>query len=116
VANKAVTAASVVAKESRAYGIACSDNTSYQCSVRVADPRAVIWADPATVSLGGRTTIFWNAQDVESCSVAGPSFSETGLYGGASTVGINTASTFTINCKGLDGEVISEKVIVDFSL
>lgn len=69
-------------------------------------PRAEIWAVPIAVPIGSRTSIFWNTRGVESCLVKSPdgSFSETSLSGGASTVPITTATTFTISCIALDGE------------
>jgi len=100
------------------YGIVCSDGFESFCSVQVVDPRLVIWADPATVVLGSRTTIFWNTEDVlkGSCSVKGPSFSERGEFGGASTVPINTASTFSLTCTGGDGVTTTAEVLVDLAI
>ena len=55
---------------------------------------------PATVPLGARTTIFWNTENVTNCTETSPdgSFSQTSLSGGAATVPLTEATTFTISC------------------
>ena len=62
--------------------------------------RVDIWAVPSTVPLGARTTIFWNTENVTNCTETSPdgSFSQTSLSGGAATVPLTEATTFTISC------------------
>ena len=63
-------------------------------------PRVDIWAVPPTVPLGARTTIFWNTENVTNCTETSPdgSFSQTSLSGGAATVPLTEATTYTISC------------------
>ena len=98
------------------YAIACSDSKTYSCIVQVFDPRVAIWADPENVPLGTRTKIFWTTEDVDNCTVRGPSFSETGPLGGASTVPINGLSEYKITCIAPDGTEITETTTVDLSI
>lgn len=68
-------------------------------------PNVQIWAVPAIVSIGSRTSVFWSARGVESCIVTSPdgSFHQTALAGGASTVPLTSATTYTISCITPDG-------------
>lgn len=81
-------------------------------------PKVDIWAVPAKVSLGSRTSIFWNTQGVTECSETSPdgSFSQSTLSGGASTVPITAATTFTISCLAPDGSHVTDYVIVDIAI
>ena len=116
VADATETSAVVNPIDTAQYAIACSDSRTYSCIVQVFDPRVAIWADPENVPLGTRTTIFWTTEDVGSCSVTGPSFSETGEFGGASTVPINGSSEYSITCVAPDGTEITETTTVDLSI
>lgn len=100
------------------YGIMCSDGFEQSCEIKVVNPRITIWSDPKAVRLGARTTVYWNTADVEknSCVIKGPSFSETGSYGGASTVPISGPSTYTVTCTAIDGEPLTESITVDLAL
>jgi hypothetical protein len=68
-------------------------------------PHVQIWAVPPIVSIGSRTSVFWSARGVESCIVTSPdgSFHQTSLSGGASTVPLTAATTYTISCVTPDG-------------
>ncbi len=79
-----------------------------------AKPKVDIWASPTTVPLGARTSIFWNTSNVQSCVQTSPdgSFSHKTLQGGASTVPLASATTFTISCIGLDGLPYTDNVTV----
>lgn len=87
-------------------------------STTAVQPRVDIWASPATVPLGARTSIFWNTQGVTSCLQTSPdgSFSQNSLRGGASTVPLTAATTFTISCIGEDGKPYTDNVIVRIAL
>ncbi len=77
-----------------------------------------IWAVPATVPLGARTSIFWSTQGVTDCtetSAAG-NFTQNSLSGGAATVPITTATEFTISCKTSDGSTVTDSVTVDLAI
>jgi hypothetical protein len=80
------------------------------------EPYVDIWADPPNVRLGTRTYIFWNTRFVESCKETGPSFEQTTLSGGAATVPISDASTFTITCQTKDGKTITDSTQVNLAL
>ncbi len=77
-------------------------------------PRVDIWASPATVPLGARTSIFWSTQNVQSCIETSPDggFSHNSLQGGASTVPLTTPTTYTISCTGTDGKPYTDNVTV----
>ena len=100
------------------YGIMCSDGFEESCEIAVVNPRIRIWSEPKAVRLGTRTTVRWDTADVEkdSCVVKGPSFSETGSYGGASTVPLSGPSTYTAICTAIDGEPLTESITVDLAL
>ncbi len=85
-------------------------------SAPVIRPEVDIWANPSSVRLGTRTYIFWNTSGVDSCVQAGPNFSHNTLSGGASTVPLSDASTFTIECKTADGQTVSDSARVNLAL
>lgn len=76
-----------------------------QVPVGAALPVSVdIWASPASVPLGTRTTIFWRATNAASCTVSGLNFNQSGIVGGAATVPILEATTFSVVCLNTLGE------------
>ena len=77
-----------------------------------------IWASPATVSLGARTSVFWTSAGASSCTVTSPdgSFSQHTLTGGASTVAITSATVFTISCIAADGSHATKNVTVQIAI
>jgi hypothetical protein len=101
-------------------GSAASMDGVTKTSTRVLVPSGTvqIWAEPASVPIGSRTTIFWKATGVENCIVttADGSFYQTALLGGASTVPLTTATTYFISCVTQDGETIGESAIVRMAI
>ncbi len=91
---------------------------SAQPSVPAIPPQATIWAVPASVSLGARTSIFWNTQGVNNCTETSPdgSFNQTSLYGSASTVPLTGPTTFTISCLSPGGSPVTNYVTVNLSI
>ena len=89
-----------------------------QKPVSTIKPEAHVWAVPARVSVGSRTSIFWNSKGVESCIVMSPdgSFSEVGFSGGASTVPLSGATIFTISCVVADSESVTDYVTVELAI
>lgn len=81
-------------------------------------PKVDIWAVPAAVPLGSRTTIFWNTQGVTNCTETSPdgSFNHNTLSGGAATVPITGATTFSISCDAPDGSHVTGYVVVNLSI
>lgn len=78
-----------------------------------------IWAVPASVPLGGRTSIFWNTQGVKDCTEtsANGGFNQNSLSGGAATQPITAATTFSISCLSLaDGSPVSASVTVNLKI
>jgi len=116
IANASVVSAQVTPQETTVYGVLCSDNFQSVCTVRVIDPQVAIWAEPSSVRLGSRTTIYWNTRDIDTCTVIGPDFSQAGAYGGAGTVVIGKTETFTAVCQAPDGSEITEEVNVSIAL
>lgn len=80
-------------------------------------PQVTIWAVPAEVPLGARTSVFWNTQGVTQCTESSPdgSFSENSLSGAASTVPLTGATTYTISCLDPNGNPITNYVTVTIS-
>ncbi|HEY4517003.1 MAG TPA: hypothetical protein VJG64_03580 [Candidatus Paceibacterota bacterium] len=80
--------------------------------------QAKIWARPASVSIGGRTTVFWTSANVTSCieSSSDGNFSGQSTSGGASTVPLSGATTFNIQCQTIDGKTISDSTTVQIGI
>lgn len=80
-------------------------------------PQADIWAVPASVALGARTTVFWNAKGVTTCTETSPdgSFSQNTVSGGAATVPLSGATTYSISCVTPSGDHITNYVTVNLS-
>ena len=81
-------------------------------------PEVDIWAVPARVPIGSRTSIFWNTKGVTQCTISSPAgnFEEHALSGGAATVPITGATVFTISCIAQSGEPITDEVVVDLAI
>jgi len=81
-------------------------------------PKVDIWAVPASVPLGGRTSIFWNTQGVTSCTETSPNggFNQNSLSGGAATQPITSATTFSISCLAPDGTPVTGSVTVNLKI
>lgn len=79
-------------------------------------PEVDIWAEPSSVRLGTRTYIFWNARGVVSCKGSGPSFSQSTLSGGASTVPITGPTTFDIVCLTSASTTVRDSVTVQIAI
>ena len=81
-------------------------------------PKVSIWAAPATVPLGSRTSIFWNSQGVTNCIETSPdgAFAQSSLSGGASTVAITGSTVFSISCITPDGSHVTDSVTVELTI
>src|SRR3989344_958253 len=81
-------------------------------------PKVDIWAVPASVPLGGRTSIFWNTQGVTNCTETSPNggFNQNSLSGGAATQPITAATTFSISCLAPDGSPVTGSVTVNLKI
>ncbi len=81
-------------------------------------PKVDIWAVPASVPLGGRTSIFWNTQGVTNCTETSPNggFSQSSLSGGAATQPITAPTTFSISCLAPDGSHVTGSVTVNLKI
>ena len=80
-------------------------------------PQADIWAVPASVPLGSRTTVFWSAKGVVSCTETSPdgSFSQSTLSGAAATVPLAGPTTYTISCITPTDDHVTNYVTVNLS-
>lgn len=87
-----------------------------QASYAQTNGEVEIWAEPESVRLGTRTYIFWNSRNVVSCRAEGPSFVQTTLSGGASTVPITGPSTFSIECTTASGATVKDAVTVQIAI
>ncbi len=81
-------------------------------------PRVDIWALPAVVPIGARTSVFWSTQGVVSCTESSPSgnFNQATLSGGAATVPLAEATVFTITCIAPDGTEHKDSVTVNLAI
>ncbi|MEK7156306.1 MAG: hypothetical protein AAB790_00690 [Patescibacteria group bacterium] len=81
-------------------------------------PKVDIWAVPASVPLGGRTSIFWNTQGVTNCTETSPNggFNQNSLSGGAATQALTAATTFSISCLAPDGSPVTASVTVTLKI
>jgi len=86
--------------------------------VQTVEAKVDVWAVPASVPLGARTSVFWNTQGVTNCTISSPdgSFNQSTLSGGASTVPLTTATTYTISCLKADGSPITDYVTVNIAI
>lgn len=84
----------------------------------VVAPKVDIWASPASVALGSRTSVFWTSQGVTNCTETSPdgNFSQSTLSGGASTAPITGATVFTISCLAPDGSHVTDNVTVNLAI
>ena len=73
-----------------------------------------IWATPASVASGAKTTIFWNTSGVTDCTVASTdvTFSYTSLTGHAATPSITKPTSFTLTCTTDGGAKVTSHVTV----
>src|SRR3989344_6384055 len=87
-------------------------------TVSAITPEVDIWAVPARVPLGTRTSVFWNTKGVDSCTISSPdgSFEEHAISGGAATVPLTGATTFTISCLAPSGQPVTDYVTVGLSI
>src|SRR3989344_5835370 len=92
--------------------------TSAPTTVSTVAPQVDIWAVPAKVPLGTRTSVFWNSAGVASCTISSPdgSFNENTLSGGAATVPLSGPTTFTISCLTAGGTPVTDYVTVQLSI
>ena len=77
-----------------------------------------IWAVPAAVPLGARTSIYWTTQGVTNCTETSPdgNFSQNSLQGTGATVPLTGATTFTISCQAADGTPVTDYVTVNIAI
>ncbi|MBI5457597.1 hypothetical protein HY971_02645 [Candidatus Kaiserbacteria bacterium] len=81
-------------------------------------PKVDIWAVPTSVTLGARTSVFWNTQGVTKCTETSPNggFNQSSLSGGAATQPITAATVFSISCLAPDGTPITDSVTVNLKI
>ena len=77
-----------------------------------------IWAVPASVPLDTRTSVFWSTQGVTDCTESSPdgNFSHASLSGGAATVPLAGATTYTISCLDSGGNPVTDFVTVNIKI
>lgn len=75
-------------------------------------PQAIMWAVPEKVSKNSKTTVYWKAQYVESCTVKSSDGSEfgTGLSGNRATPVLTRATVYTFECKTKAGQKLTTTV------
>ncbi|MDO8521867.1 MAG: hypothetical protein Q7S08_01105 [bacterium] len=84
----------------------------------VVPAKVYITAVPASVRIGSRTSIFWNAVGVKSCLITSPdgSFNGNTLYGAASTVALTGETVFSIVCIKPDDSQVTNFVKVKMAI
>ncbi|MBI5003817.1 hypothetical protein HZC00_01850 [Candidatus Kaiserbacteria bacterium] len=93
-------------------------NPSTNPAATTVPPHVQVWAVPAIVSIGSRTSVFWSARGVESCIVTSPdgSFHQSSLSGGASTVPLTSATTYSISCLTAGGTPATDYFTVKMAI
>ncbi|OGG53424.1 hypothetical protein A3H16_03355 [Candidatus Kaiserbacteria bacterium RIFCSPLOWO2_12_FULL_53_8] len=91
--------------------------------ISVGDETGHLNARPRIVQKGLSTTLFWNIDNVTSCTVTGDDGENfpagcsentcSAGAGGVPTAAINQQTTFTLVCTGVDGSTLNESVIVN---
>ena len=78
-------------------------------------PKVDVWAVPESVRSGFRTSIFWEANGVESCVVVSSdgTFSENSLSGHAPSMPLTAATTFTMTCQTATSTPAIDRVTVN---
>ncbi|MEK7107360.1 MAG: hypothetical protein AAB899_04205 [Patescibacteria group bacterium] len=118
-ASSAGAGAGTSANSSSVAPKATTTTSKRQGPIEVMGPAKVyITAVPASVKVGSRTSIFWNAVGVRSCITTSPdgSFSGNTLSGAASTVPITGETIFSIVCLKPDGSQIANYVRVKLTI
>jgi len=97
--------------------IATTTTATTTTMIITVEPRVQIWAVPAAVRVGSRTSVFWNTQGVSNCIETSPdgSFNQTSLSGGASTVPLTSPTTFSISCIAPNGAPVTGYFTVNIS-
>ena len=115
VATPTVTRTSAIRTQTQNQAVARAAATS---TGSIVPARVQIWAAPASVSIGSRTSVFWSAQGVTNCTETSPdgSFAHDTLSGGASTVPLTNATTYTISCIKADGSPITDSFTVRMAI
>lgn len=92
--------------------------TTSQSAATAVPPKVQIWAVPASVPLGARTSILWSAQGVNNCTETSPdgSFTSNTLQGNAATVPLTGPTTYSISCQAPDGTPVTGYVTVNIAL
>ena len=73
-------------------------------------------ASPSVLPQGTPTTLYWNLDNVSSCTVSGNGATYTGASSGVDgqlTGTITQQTTFSLSCTGLDGSAVSESIVVN---
>ena len=98
-----------------AYQLTCQSPAGVQSlltSVSVGPPPVLsISASPASIAYGGSSTLTWSAENVDSCSVAGPGISSSQTSGTASTGILTSGATYTLSCQATSGAQTKQTVV-----
>ncbi len=89
--------------ETTTYTIVCSNGGEGRITVVVLHPILALTANPTRVRSGNASTLTWSAQNVDTCSLAGPGVSASGTSGSQSTGPVTVESTYTLTCQNTAG-------------
>ena len=78
-------------------------------------PKVDVWAVPESVRSGFRTSIFWQASGVKSCSIVSADglFAENSLSGHSASAPLTGATTFTMTCQTATSSPVIDRVTVN---
>lgn len=100
-----------------AYTVSCSEGTSAQCTIRVADPALAIVATPKNASRGQTVRLSWKTKDTNTCVVTSndtnhKNWEKTGTEGDVVTPTLIQDTTFSLTCETTTGHIEDRSVRV----
>lgn len=95
------------------YAISCTASCSAPVVCNGATASTTMYAQPVLVKPGDTSTIYWNLENVLTCSIAGTNgdswdWSIVGSQTQQNTSVINTDTTYTLSCTDFDGGSVSD--------
>lgn len=100
------------------YELSCSEGTSAQCSIDVANPALAILATPRSASRGGTVNISWKTKDTNECVVTSNdpnhrNWERSGTEGDSVSPSLFGTTTFFLTCETVSGTIEERSVTVN---
>jgi len=75
----------------------------YGIQIANSAPTVTLTASPASVTVGGLTTLSWTTTSATACTASGGAFSGTQATSGSTSVVVSATTTYTLTCTGPGG-------------